>query len=82
MKKSIFAASLAFLLTACGAPSVEDLIENPEKLEQINQQCMTLLAQGKDTNTEECNNAREAQAQMLKNVVKGLFGGFAPAQQP
>lgn len=80
MKKSIFVVPLVIMLTACGAPSVEDLIENPEKLDQINQQCMTLMAQGKDTNTEECNNAKEAQVQMVKNVMKGLLGEFAPGR--
>lgn len=81
MNKSLSVAPLLFLLTACGAPSVEDLIEDPEKLEKISQQCMVLMIQGKDTNTEECNNANEAKAQMVKNLMKGLLGQFGPGQK-
>lgn len=72
MKTTVFIASLAFLLTACGTPSVEDLIENPEKLYEITAECLTMQMQGKDTNTEECINAKEATQIMTKNMMNGL----------
>ena len=60
------------MLIGCGTPSVEDLIEDPEKLSEINLECQMMKIQGKDTNTEECNNAKKAFAQMAKNIMKGF----------
>lgn len=74
MKKSLLILPLALILTACGAPSVEDLIEDQELLSEITVKCNTLLAQGKDTKTEECINAKKAMMQMSKNIMKGLYG--------
>ncbi len=73
MKKAFLAMPIAILLTACGAPSVEDLIENPEKLAEVSADCNMLMAQGKDTDTEECNNAIEATKQMMGNMMNGVM---------
>jgi len=72
MKHIIFAITLTVLLAGCGTPSVEDLVEDPEMMLEISQECQMLTMQGKDTNTEECNNAKKAAAQMAKNMMKGL----------
>ena len=53
MKHIIFAITLTVLLTGCGTPSVEDLVEDPEMMLEISQECQMLTMQGKDTNTEE-----------------------------
>lgn len=73
MKKAILAMSMAILLTACGAPSVDELIENPEKLAEVTADCNMLMAQGKDTDTDECNNAAEATKQMMNNMMNGVM---------
>lgn len=73
MKKLVVALPFTLFLTSCGAPSVEELIENPEKLGKVIQECTLLMSQGKSTDTEECNNAIEAQKQMTGNMMKGLM---------
>jgi uncharacterized protein YcfL len=73
MKKVLFVVPFALLLTACGTPSVEDLIEDQELFAEITQECSTLMMQGKDTNTEECKNAQLAQKKMVENMTKALM---------
>lgn len=75
MKKILLLSSSIFLLTACGTPTVEDLIEDPQLLAEVTMECQTLMAQGKDTNIEKCQNAQKAALKMSKNMMKGLFGG-------
>ena len=74
MKKILIAVPVVFLLTACGAPSVEDLVKNPDKLSEISEKCMNLMKQGESTDTEECKNAKEAQVEVAKNMMKGVLG--------
>ncbi|MCM2678295.1 EexN family lipoprotein [Echinimonas agarilytica] len=74
MKKLLALVPLALLLTACGTATVEELIEDPDKLAKVNEKCSTLMMQGKNTDTEECNNAREAINQMTSNMLKGFLG--------
>lgn len=76
MKKMLFIAPFALLLTACGTPTVEDLIEDQELLAEIIQECSTLMMQGKDTNTDECKNAQLAQKKMVENMTKGIMKQF------
>ena len=77
MKRVLLSASMILTLTGCGPASVEDLMEDPEKLAEIAQACAMKMSQGKDTNTEECNNAIEAQKQMAGNMMQGLMKQFA-----
>ena len=72
MRKLVFIIPLVTLISACGAPSVDDLIEDPELLTEITLECNTLMAQGKDTQTETCINATKAMTQMAKNMMKGI----------
>ncbi|WP_166422030.1 EexN family lipoprotein [Paraglaciecola sp. 20A4] len=74
MKKFILILPLVFGLAACGTPSVEDLVDDPELLSEILAECTTKLMKGEDAKTEECMNATEAQKQILNNVMKGLLG--------
>ena len=76
MKKLLAAIPVTVLLTACGAPSVEDLIEDPELLGKIIQECTMKMAQGKDSDSEECKNAAEAQKKMAGNMMKGMMKQF------
>lgn len=71
-EKIILPSALALFLSACGDPTVEDLLEDPAKLSEISQKCQMLMAQDKDTNTEECKNAKKAGEQMAKNLMKGM----------
>lgn len=73
MKKLSLAIPFAFLLTACGSPSVEDYMEDPELLAEVLQECTMNMAKGEDTDTEECKNAAEAQAKMAGNLLKGMM---------
>jgi hypothetical protein len=73
MRKMLFTLPLVLLLTACGTPSVEDLIEDPELFAEITQECTTMMMQGKDTNTEKCKNAQLAQKKMVENMTKGIM---------
>ncbi|WP_049722221.1 EexN family lipoprotein [Gilvimarinus polysaccharolyticus] len=73
MKKIVMLVLLSGLLTACGTPSVEDLIDDPELLAEVLQECSTKMVQGKGVDTDECKNAVEAQKQMLNNMIKGLL---------
>ena len=74
MKKLLLAVPFALLLSGCGAPSVEDLIEDPERLGEIVQKCNIELMQGKDiSEKEECQNAIEAQTQMVGNLMDGVM---------
>ncbi|GAC34053.1 EexN family lipoprotein [Paraglaciecola polaris] len=74
MKKIIGILPLVFALTACGTPSVEDLIDDPELLTDVLAECTAKLMKGEDSKTQECKNAAEAQKQILNNVMKGLLG--------
>jgi hypothetical protein len=53
--------SFALLLTAYGAPSVEDLMKDQELLREITRECGLLMTQDKDYDTEECKNTILAQ---------------------
>lgn len=72
MKKILLITPLIAVLTACGAPTAEDLVEDPAKLGEIMAECNMLMMQGKDTKTEECINAKKATQIMAKNMMKGM----------
>lgn len=76
MKKILLAVPFALLLTGCGPTSVEDFMEDPELLAKVLQECTLKMAQGKDANTEECQNAATAQTQMVQNMMKGVMEQF------
>ncbi len=73
MKKRFALTSLILTLTACGTPSVEDLIDDPELLAEVVQECTMKMAQGKSIETEACQNAGAAQKQMAENMINGLM---------
>ncbi len=59
-------------LAACGEPSVEDLMEDPDKLAEVTQECMSKMMQGQEAQGEVCKNAMEAQKRMMGNMMKGM----------
>ena len=69
MRRAFVVAAFTALLAACGPPSVEDFIEDPELLGDAIQECRIEVAQGKPA-SEECRNAREAAGRMAGNIVK------------
>ena len=75
MKKLLVAVPFSVLLTACGAPSVEDLVEDPKLLIEVSQQCAIKMAEGKDIDTEECRNAIKANQQMAEAMLNGMLEG-------
>ncbi len=76
MKKLFLALPFVCLITACGDPSVDDLIEDPELLGKVFQECIAKSAQGKEDDSGKCKNAVEAQKKMAKaiynNAIKSL----------
>lgn len=73
MKKLLLIAPFALMLTACGGPSVDDLLEDPELLTEITLECTKLVMEGKDADTEECKNALLAQQKMVENMTKDVM---------
>ena len=75
--KGLMAGCAAMVLLAgCGAPSVDDLVEDPEKLAEVMAECAELLAKGEDADSEECRNARVAAAKAGRNAMEGLMEGM------
>lgn len=75
IKKILLIATSALMISACGTPSVKDLVEDPELLSEVLQECQTLMMQGKASDSEKCTNAQAATIKVTQNVVKGLLGG-------
>lgn len=63
--KRIALLSLALFLTACSSPSVDDLVNDPKLLSKIMDKCDQRLANGKNTDTTECQNAIAATKQII-----------------
>ena len=68
MKKLLLALPFSVLITACGAPSVDDLKIHPDLLRKANIECRRLVEKGESTDTEKCNNAKLA-AEELSTYV-------------
>jgi len=73
MKKIFVLIALTMLLSACGPASVEDMIDDPELLGSVLQECTVKMSQGKDVDTVECQNAAEAQRIMAENLMNGML---------
>ena len=72
MRNHIAAASVLVLLTACGPPSVEDYIEDPEMLAEAIDECTLEAAQGK-RQSERCRNAEKAAETMGRNLLRSVL---------
>ncbi|MEI8649615.1 EexN family lipoprotein [Paraglaciecola sp. Hal342] len=48
MKKLLVLLPLVFGLSACGTPSVEDLVDDPELLSEVLEECTSKLMKGED----------------------------------
>jgi len=71
------------LLTACGTPSVEDLVADPDLLADMASECASMAFKGESIDTEACHNVAEAQMKtigstknMLNEQVKGTLQQF------
>ena len=73
VKGLIAGCAATFMLAGCGAPSVDDLVKDPEKLAEVQAECLALIAQGEDASSEKCRNARRAVEQIGRNVASGLM---------
>lgn len=75
IKKSGAVLFLAFGLTACGVPTVEELVEDPELLQESVEECKS-LSLGEMKDSELCNNVTEAvvKSSMIKlnDFMKGM----------
>lgn len=69
MKKLILIAS-TLTLVACNAPTVEELVENPELLTHTLDECEELYIQDKNTDTAKCNNAMKAAKTLMGKAGK------------
>ena len=69
MNKIVLGFALTALMSACGAPSVQDFVDDPELLGDTMTECMTEKAQGQ-TVTERCRNAQKATERMGRNLMQ------------
>ena len=69
MNRIVLGFALTVLMSACGAPSVQDFVDDPELLGDTMTECMTEKAQGQ-TVTERCRNAQKATEQMGRNLMR------------
>jgi len=75
MKKSflllpIFCATL----TSCGAPSVQDFLDDPELLSKTTNTCLEqMFKKEKQIDEKTCQNAKEAQVQKTKNALNSII---------
>ena len=67
MKKLLLLGSF-LLLVACGAPTVDELLEDPELLQKVVMECENQ----NDLESEKCLNAAKA----LELTIKKMFEGF------
>jgi hypothetical protein len=73
MKKFFLVVPFACLMTACGDPSVEDLLGDPELLGKTMQECEEKMAQGKGDDSESCKIVTEAQKKMAEALYKNAI---------
>lgn len=70
MKKLLLALPLSALIVACGAPSVSDFKVDSDLLRKANIECRRLVAAGESTDTDKCNNAKQAEAELSTHVKR------------
>ena len=73
MKRLGLGMALAVLLGACGTPSVEDFMDDPERLAETMAECTMERAQGKSV-SERCRNAQVATQRMARNLMPKHLG--------
>ncbi len=69
MKKILVLGSVLWL-SACSAPSVDDLVEDTKLLAKIVERCDKLMEEGKSTDTAECRNAIAASKKLILNSTE------------
>lgn len=78
MRRALLVTAVAAFLAACGPPTVEEFIEDPEMLAEVMEECQLEVAQGKPK-SEECRNAQEAAETMAANLMKETMGQIGGA---
>ena len=73
MRHIVLGSALVVLASACGAPTVEDLAKDPEKLSRTIVECASEIA-GLSDMTEKCRNAMQAQQQLTNGMIEGIMG--------
>ncbi|WP_428087999.1 EexN family lipoprotein [Candidatus Thioglobus sp.] len=76
MKKLLLILPFTFLITACGEPSVEDLVEDKGLLAQTIKECLVEAVKGEKSNSKKCANANEAQKQLSSNLYNDVVNKF------
>lgn len=69
MKKIVLGFALTVLMSACGAPSVQGFVDDPELLGDTMTECMMEQAQGQPA-SERCRNAQKATERMGRNLMR------------
>ncbi len=72
MRNIVFVFTLAVLASACGAPSVEDLANNPKKLARVAEECAKEHPFGTDL-SEKCLNAQKALVRQTEKMVDDML---------
>lgn len=71
LRKTLLAAPV-LLLTACGTPTVKELVEDPELLAEVLEECQKEMMQ--DEPSEKCKNAQKAMRKAGSNLLKNMLG--------
>ena len=74
MKKLGFVILVATGLVACGTPTVDELVQNPDKLGEMTIECTQEMAKGGEL-SDECKIVAEAQRKVASNMVNGMMKG-------
>lgn len=71
--KKLFLVVAVLGLTACSAPTVDDLVSDPKLLAKIIEGCEEMERLGKSTDTDECRNAVNASKKIILNNADAAF---------
>ena len=69
MRKLLLIIPFAFVITACGAPTVEELVADPELLKATIAECLE-LSPSDVVDSEACANVQAANMQLINGMAQ------------
>jgi len=81
MKKASAIVTLSVILAACGTPTVEDFLADPELLQKTFEECANKAEVGKRVDDEECANASVAFRRQLGERVQNTMDSVSEAMK-
>ena len=73
MKKVFLALPVAMMLTACGTPSVEDILENNDLAKELTLECQQ-MTRNEIADSQKCTNLVLAMKKVQKKQIKKMMG--------